>query len=503
MAAVSINNLSDVTVERIVLAGIYAFGQKSYLDIADLIGASSFTDKTNQALYKCFKHLFEKKELETLDESSIYSAAHEMDCDWIFEKTAECRHVRGILNTSVNEENVRKWTVKLKKLEIARLLHKTLQEATEEVSNISGDEPIGTILGIAEKKILDFTTNVSKEENEEPLLLSEGLDDYLDQIENNPIDVVGISSGYPLYDYAIGGGFRRKTVNLIGARTGVGKSMLAGNIGLHVSEELNIPILYLDTEMSNEDHWHRIMANKAGVTIHDVETGKYIKSQLIANKVRKAAKDIKTLPFHYLNVSGKSSEEILSIMRRWLAKEVGSDESGRTNPCLIIYDYLKMMSSDGISSSMKEYQILGFMMTEMHNFAVRQDVPILSFIQLNRDGIDREATDIVSGSDRVVWLTSNLCIFKPKSDAEIADDGAENGNVKLVPLKCRHGAGLPPGDYINMLIQGEYARIIEKETKYNLLQGKNSKQEPDLIEDNQDVNFGNSDEDKTDQANLF
>ena len=500
----STNRLSDPTVERIVLAGIYSFGQDCYLDISDLLSVESFTDKTNQALYKCFKHLLEEKGISTLDESSLYSAANDTGSEWIFEKTSECRHVRGILNTDVTQENIRTWTAKLKKLEIARSLHKTLMTATEEVASVSGDEPIGSILGIAEKKILDFTTNISKEENEEPTEIGNGLDDYLDHIENDPVDVVGISSGYPLYDYAIGGGFRRKTVNLIGARTGVGKSMLAGNIGLHVAEELGLPVLYLDTEMSNEDHWHRMIANKAGVTIHEVESGKYVKSDIKTKKVRDAATEISAMPLHYLNVSGKSIEEMLSIMRRWLVKSVGFDDAGKTKPCLIIYDYLKMMSSEGISASMKEYQILGFMMTEMHNFAVRYDVPILSFIQLNRDGIDRETTATASGSDRVVWLTSNLCIFKPKSDEEIADDGEENGIRKIVPLKCRHGAGLPSGDYINMLCQGEYARVVEKETKYNLRKAQAEGKGPELISDRLDVDFGeNNEQDAGEEPKLF
>ena len=53
----------------------------------------------------------------------------------------------------------------------------------------------------------------------------------------------------------------------------------------------------------------------------------------------------------------------------------------------------------------------------------------------------------------------------------------EFGNRKMVPLKCRHGAGLAPGDYINMVLEGQYATVIEKETKHNLMRGE--EQEPE------------------------
>lgn len=469
--------LCDLIAERNVLAGIFSYGEDGYLEIADIVGEATFTDPSNQALFKSFKHLIENKEITDLDEASVISACHELGFSWIFEKKTERDHAKAILNTSINLSNIRAWAAKARKLEIANMLKEQLDAASQDISAVKGDEPIDHILGIAEKRIFDFTTLLQQDSQDDPQQISQGIEAYLDDLEENPRDVVGISSGFPLYDFAIGGGFRRKTVNMIGARTGIGKSMLADNIGIHVAE-LGIPVLYLDTEMPTEDHWNRILAKKARVSINNIESGQYSKSKFQREKVRSAAEDMKEIPHHCLNVSGKPFEETLSIMRRWLHKQVGFDENGNLNDCLVIYDYLKMLSGDGISASMKEYQILGFMMTSLHNFAVRYDLPVLTFIQLNRDGIDRETTATASGSDRVVWLTSNLSIFKPKSDEEIAQDGGDEfGNRKMVPLKCRHGAGLAPGDYINMVLEGQYATVIEKETKHNLMRGE--EQEPE------------------------
>ena len=488
------NKLSDLLAERNVLAGVFCYGNDGYLEVADIVTDSTFSDASNQALFKCFKYLIETKGLSSLDEASVVSGCHDIGCGWVFDKKTEREHAKAIFNTTINLASIRTWAAKVRKLEIANLLKVQLDAAGEEVSRVRGDEPIGEILGIAEKRIFDFTTLLAQDSQDGPQQLSEGIDDYLDHLENNPRDIVGISSGYPLYDHSIGGGFRRKTVNLIGARTGIGKSMLADNIGIHIAENIGIPVLYLDTEMPTEDHWNRILASKTRITINDIETGAYSISSIKTQKIRKAAENLKKISHHYLNVSGKPFEETLSIMRRWVHKVVGFDDNGNTNDCLVVYDYLKMMSGEGMSGSMQEYQILGFMMTSMHNFAVRHDLPILSFIQLNRDGIDREATDVVSGSDRIVWLTSNLSIFKPKSDEEIAEDGGdEHGNRKLVPLKCRHGEGLAPGDYINMHMEGKYATITEKETKNNLKQKVDKQRDAPptfKIEGTEEVKFG-------------
>ena len=90
---------------------------------------------------------------------------------------------------------------------------------------------------------------------------------------------------------------------------------------------------------------------------------------------------------------------------------------------------------------------------------------MLVFVQLNRDGITKESTDAVSGSDRLIWLCTSFSIFKSKSPEELAEDGPNAGNRKLVPIVSRHGAGMDDGDYINMNMIGANAKLIELQTR--------------------------------------
>jgi hypothetical protein len=123
------------------------------------------------------------------------------------------------------------------------------------------------------------------------------------------------------------------------------------------------------------------------------------------------------------------------------------------------------MSSSSITNNIQEYQALGFQITSLHNLCVKLDIPCLSFVQLNRDGITKESTDAVSGSDRLIWLCTSFTIFKAKSPEELAEDGPNAGNRKLVPIVSRHGGGLDDGDYINMNMLGSHARLVELQTR--------------------------------------
>jgi len=819
------SDLTDVAAERAVLGGIYKYGVEAYYDVADIVTPLTFTDTSNEVIFKCFQHLFEVVKLQNLDHSSVLSAANELGYSFLLEGH-EVEHLRAIFNTNVLLENVRPLAAKIRKLEIATLLREQLRESGRQLSEITGNESIDEILGLAENPIFDFARSLNGSETKH---IAEGVEQYLENIRNNPRENIGISTGNKYYDKSIGGGLRRKSVNLIGARLKQGKAqpldaliytpngpkrmgdiqigdeicgpnndvrkviaihpqgdkdvyqikfrnndvveccedhlwrvfdthlnkyytlstqkiasrllrvkysfwavdlpitkytnqkvpldpyliglflgdggltnaivlttadaqiaqylrdnidtdynincsckigqnnkslsyqvtsgrggkynkyfeifrlldlfgknshnkfipdvykynsyevrlaviqglmdtdgyvdennnceytttseklandfkevaqsigMLCNitpryttygskrflsfrikiscndnsilfrlqrkkdrckprikrtlkkriesitkvrraecqcitvdnpdglyitnnhtithnsfwcvNVGLYISGRLQIPVLYVDTETDEETVWPRILSNityrihgEKGITITDIERGYYTKIQSEDEKVIDAANRLAKTKFHYRPVKELCFEEILSVMRQWIYKTVGFDENGKTRDAVIIYDYLKLLDEKELASGkMAEYQKLGFMATSLTRFAYRYDVPILCLTQLNRDGIDKEDSSTISQSDRIGWLVSNFAIFKDKSPEEIAEDGEEQGNKKLIPMFARHGEGLQFGDYINYNFHKKFGMIIEGETKNNLAARRAVKNKP-LVE---------------------
>lgn len=471
----------DLSAEKAVLAGIFTHGLDAYIDVSDIITQKTFTDETNQVVYKCFEHIFKEQNSETIDIASLLSTAKTLKLEKVFEGDMERKHLRAISIFPINKDNIRKLAAKIRKLEIARLLNNQVLQASESLLNVTGEESIDSIIAMAEGPIFDFSSLLGISNGEAPAKIGDGIESYVEYLMSNPVQQVGIPSGYPDYDRAIGGGFRPNTINLVGARAKVGKTLFADNVAMYVAGQQKIPVLNLDTEMSKEDHWNRMIANLAGVSINELETGQFAKDKHKRDSVIKAKDYLKSIPYDYKSIAGMPFEEIIAIMRRWVKKEVGFNEAGKAKPCLIIYDYLKLMSSDSISNNLQEYQVLGFQMTGLHNFMVKYGTACLAFIQLNRDGIDKEDTASASGSDRLIWLCSNFTIYKPKSDEEIAEDleadCEEKYTRKLVPIIARHGAGLEPGDYINMKMEGQFGRITQGKTR-NEIYGCGSKKKP-------------------------
>jgi len=451
--------LSDIGAERAVLAGLANYGLEAYVDLMEIITSSTFTDPNNQVIYECLSKV--AMEDGVADIPSIVSAAESLGVEEVITTQNNLDYILDLINYSVDKRNIMRFAMQIKKFEFARNSKKVTKSIEKNIDNMTGDETFDQIVSMIETPLIDFLRE--DEHGEKPQMIGEGVDDYLEFVMDNKCDQLGLSSGFPNYDAVLGGGHRRACVDVISARPGVGKSVISDNIAIH-NTKAGIPVLMVDTEMKVDDHYNRVLAHMSSVPQDEIATGRFANDEEKYNAVKRAAAELKEMPYTYECAAGKPWENILNTIKRWVLQEVGTDEDGRTNDCLVIVDYLKLMSAGGIVD-IKEFQALGFQIQELHNLAVKYDIPCVCLTQLNRDGITQETTASVSGSDRIIWFCTSFSMLKEKSPDELAEDGPRGGNRKLVTLKARHGPRTLNGNYINFRFEGEYARLTELHTR--------------------------------------
>lgn len=461
------NRQIDTGSERAVLSGICQYGKNAYIDVSDLITINSFTVEGNQAIYKCLSELVEVGEI---DIASLIAKAEELNLTYLINKKQEdLDFLRALFNFPIKLENVRTHAKKIAKLEVARKAIKKHLEACEQLNQLNGSESIDDILGVSEKPIFDLITEISAERESLPIRLGNKSTEYLEDVLNNPRENIGLPSPFPTWNYAVGGGFRRGGVSLWVTRPKGRKSTTAIITGLHLAK-LGIPILYLDTEMVYEEQLPRILANLSGVDINKIETGKVSFSE--KKQLYEANKVFVQLRFDHKSVAGKKFTDIIPIIRRWVTTEVGYSD-GKLNDCLVIYDYFKIMNQSDLGD-LQEYQAIGYQLSALADLTKIYDFPCLSFTQVNRDGIGKETSDIISQSDRFTWLSTSITLLKRKDEEEIVEEGRENGNmkIKIVDNMCRFGPGLDVGDHINIKLDGSIFRMTEVGTKFQASKSK-------------------------------
>ena len=162
-------------------------------------------------------------------------------------------------------------------------------------------------------------------------------------------------------------------------------------------------------------------------------------------------------------------------------REVGYDESGNVNNCVVVYDYFKLMDRNQLNN-LQEYQAIGFQISRLTDFCKEFDFPCLAFVQLNRQGD-------VSQSDRLRWLCSSYSSFEKKPPEDTANDGLENGNRKMIVRDTRFGPGIEEDDYICFNFNRDINRISEICLKSEIKNKTN------------DLPFPKNEEQKTDMEN--
>lgn len=430
----------DPAAEKAVLAACFKYGKDVYIDVADIIQQpNTFTIPYNESLYAVFQKCFEDLDQEHIDIASIYSAGKQMAISSWLERDEFKHHLNSIANFHILPGNVVGKATKIRRLAVKREILDRIEDIKGDIKGVSGDEPISKIFGMLENPIFDLS-RLLNDSGSEAVKLGDVAQSYIKEKLENPVTQMGISTALPTWDACIGGGLRASTINLIGARAKTFKSGLAINMAKEIAR-LDIPVLYIDTELQDFEQIPRILGSLSQVELNKIETGQFGNNPLSRQKIEDKVKELEQLPIYHKNVALLSFEEHVSTMRRWLHKVPKVNKDGSANPCVIIYDYMKLMDAT-ILDSLKEYQALGFLISSLHNFSVKYKIPILTFSQLNRDAVNKISSTNIAGSDRLLWFASNVSFLYEKTQEELDLEGYESGNFKIYLSACRHGPGL-------------------------------------------------------------
>ncbi len=452
--------LQDAGIERAVLSGITTYGADCFFEVEDIINVKDLYWTCNQELFKILSHLVHKEDAKTFDIPSIQATAKILGYVDFTGGGKNTEYLDAVVEEKgSSKDNIRSLVVTIYKLSLARRGYLAAATIQSNLKKITGAEDVDNIVSRIEEPIFEFTGQIM-DQGASIVSLGQRFKNVMTILEENPQDIVGLPTGFPAWDAAIGGGLRPATVNVIGARPKIGKSFICMNIARNMAEN-GIPVLYLDTELTSDTQLYRLSSLVSGIDLSNIETGQFKHNKQESEALWSCQEHIESLSIDHFSVAGLAPHSIISIARRWLSKTVGFTSSGSAKPCLIVYDYIKLMNDGEFKNNLQEYQLLGFLVTALHNFAIKFKLPILATVQLNRDGVEKEGAEVVSGSDRIVWLCSNFTILKKKMQTELNEDPPSNGTKKLVVTDTRFGAGMESGEYINIIDKLEIGKFAE------------------------------------------
>jgi replicative DNA helicase len=254
--------------------------------------------------------------------------------------------------------------------------------------------------------------------------------DYYHRVEERiPFDI-------DYFNHITGDGMPKKTLTIILASTGVGKSLVLCH---HAAACLknNKNVLYITCEMAEEAIAARIDANILDITMDELKT---IPRSIYEKKMHnmcgglKGKLIVKEYPTATANVN-----HFRFLLDELLLKK-------KFKPDVIFIDYLNICTSSRIKpgSNSNSYTIVKSIAEEIRGLGVEYDVPIFSATQTNRDGYGNTDPDLSNTSESMgLPHTADLML------AMISTEELEAANqVMFKQLKNRNNDDNKPKRFI-------------------------------------------------------
>jgi KaiC/GvpD/RAD55 family RecA-like ATPase len=183
-------------------------------------------------------------------------------------------------------------------------------------------------------------------------------------------DLEGTASGYRQLDYAING-FKRRCLYVIGARSGMGKSILALNLAMRFADAGN-RVLYFTLEMTNEEQVIRALFARAHVGVWRLKARKVFTSHW--SQLATAAGEIANLPLHFDEACGLTDDEI--------ERRIVTHKQEHGELFAVVIDHTLLVHGSNERQPRREQ--LNRIIERFKSVAKAHDVCVIALTQMNR-----------------------------------------------------------------------------------------------------------------------
>lgn len=381
---------SDDSAELNVLGTIMNHDEL-FTQVEDMIDASVFSGRRNQALFRILKYIIQHKQV--IDENAIIAC---------FEK------FKDKIGITLDE-------IQLAIMEVsASDSPRTFQQDVERIVDYSQRRKAWAIFQKMATEAITLTENADD-------VISQAIKDLdqvrssanadsgiidakaavkmvYDQISDNlaGVNKATIKTGYRFSDAK--GGLRLGSVVVIGAWTSVGKSALALNISVNVAMS-GVPVAYYSLEMGAVELWSRIVSGHTSIS-----AGKILNYPLKREEVSTIDKSVDQLSNMPLYIDDKATTKFSKMIRsvRTMVKKYGIK--------MFVVDYLQIFSQN--SKSGNEESNIASMARECKNICRELNICCLLLSQLRRDKEERHPTiDMLRGSGQIEESADNIVLI--------------------------------------------------------------------------------------------
>jgi len=263
--------------------------------------------------------------------------------------------------------------------------------------------------------------------------------EQVDALQDGQIPPDTVPSGFPSLDRALGGGFRRRDLIVLGGDIGSGKSALAIGIAVRTAKA-GYPVVYFSGEMDADRWLERAVAIEGRAQIDEIRTGKV--SEPMRASLGAAAVRLRDLPIAVRPLGGQDYAEAL-------------EPAWEDQPALLVVDYLQLLPPPVPRLTLEEDCAASI--RALKATALQRSVALLAVTQLpglGRNRPDPRPTLDDFGALGSVKQHADLALGLYREEMYNKDAGVE-GATELLVIKNRNG----PTGFIDLYFYQRWMRF--------------------------------------------
>jgi replicative DNA helicase len=200
------------------------------------------------------------------------------------------------------------------------------------------------------------------------------LDVASERMDEKKRDAEVIFTSYKQLNYA-SGGFEKGNLIILSAGSGVGKSVFSMNLVRDVAYVSNKPVLYLNSEMTNNQQAMRYDSLLGSVSHQNIRGGV---SATEFNRITQAASVFRGKQIHTITIPDMQLSHVVAEIKRMKV---------RANIEFVVVDYIGRMDiTKAFGKDLQEWQIMEQTARQLKNLALELGIVIVMVAQLSGNG---------------------------------------------------------------------------------------------------------------------
>jgi len=350
------------------LLGSLIIDSDSFIKIADLINADDFYNDQHRAIFNAMRTLHDKR--SPID---ILTLSEQLKSSGELERVGGASYLTELTNFVPTAAHLEQYA----QIVADKSVRRRLIKASQDIAVIGSEEKksLQELIEEAETRLFEVSQqHVRQDITSLESILGDSFD-RLDDLHRHKGGIRGIPTGLKDLDKMLAG-LQRSDLDIIAARTSMGKTALMLNIALDIAIKANQgAVLIFSLETSKEQLVDRLLAAEAGVDAWSLRTGEGLSDEDF-ERISAAMGELAEAPIFIDDTSGITVSDLRTKARRL----------HHQHPlAAIMVDYLQLISGGSrFATVANRVQEISEISRSLKILARELNVPVVALSQLSR-----------------------------------------------------------------------------------------------------------------------